>query len=121
MDAKLVRFFLTVHLCVLCVFDYLASTVSCTFPESCPPLVTVRAWLVQRYSWDPEELDLLGRNQPASRAVPLPSVPPRLIHGSVLGRNQRRNHDCLRHFNRNQFADDEFFLKLQLNLTSMTL
>lgn len=43
------------------VFYCFADTVNCIFPESCQPLMKARAWLVQSYSWDPEELDLLGR------------------------------------------------------------
>lgn len=46
-----------------CVFHYLADAVNYIFPESCQPLMKARAWLVQCFSWDPEELDLLGRNQ----------------------------------------------------------
>lgn len=49
----------TVCVCVSCLIN----TVSCIFPESCQPLMKVRDWLVQSYSWDPKELDLLGRNQ----------------------------------------------------------
>lgn len=81
--------FVYVHGCA-CVFHYLADTVNYIFPESCQPLMKARAWLVQCYSWDPEELDLLGRNRIASSLpAPLPPVPPtsskettwpRLIH-----------------------------------------
>lgn len=49
--------------CVCVLFLYLVDAVSSIYPESCQPLMKARAWLVQCYSWDPEELDLLGRNQ----------------------------------------------------------
>lgn len=58
-------FLLTLRVCVLCVcvFHYFADTVNYISPESCQPLMKARAWFVPCYSWDPEELDLLGRNQ----------------------------------------------------------
>lgn len=62
-----------------CVFHYLADAVNYIFPESCQPLMKARAWLVQCYSWDPEELDLLGRKPTIATS---PSLPP--PHSSLL-------------------------------------
>ena len=62
-----------------CVFHYLADAVNYIFPESCQPLMKARAWLVQCYSWDPEELDLLGRKPTIATSPLLPPPPSSLL------------------------------------------
>lgn len=77
-----------------CVFHYLADAVNYIFPESCQPLMKARAWLVQCYSWDPEELDLLGR-KPTIATSPslLPHTPPFSSPRLYLPPLPRKRHD----------------------------